>query len=174
MNKTLLSLGIALTCFASVGVAGDSRTPQLGTFGIELSNRDLAARPGDDFARYANGHWFDTYQLKDYETRYGSFNTLADRAELQTREIIEGLQARRDLAPGSDEQKIRDFYASYMDTAARDAADIAPLRPVLDRIAAIDSYAALTEAFGRSDIVAYAVMLVLTLVVRMLGRRRRA
>ncbi|MBW8851948.1 MAG: M13 family metallopeptidase [Xanthomonadales bacterium] len=152
MNKTLLSLGIALTCFASVGAADDTRTPQLGTFGVELSNRDLSTRPGDDFARYANGHWFDSYQLKDYETRYGSFNTLADRAELQTREIIEGLQARRDLAPGSDEQKIRDFYASYMDTAARDAAGIAPLRPVLDRIAAIDSYAALTAAFGRADI----------------------
>ena len=152
MNKTLLSLSLALAAFAPAGFAGDARTPQLGTFGIDLQNRDPAAKPGDDFARYANGHWLDTYQLKDYETRFGSFNALADQAELQTREIVEGLQARTDLKPGSEERKIRDLYASYMDTAARDAAGIAPLRPTLDRIAKIDSYKALTEAFGRADL----------------------
>jgi putative endopeptidase len=37
-----------------------------------------------------------------------------------------------------------------MDTAARDAAGIAPLKPTLARIAGIDSIAALTAAFGRS------------------------
>ncbi len=60
------------------------------------------------------------------------------------------MQARKDLKPGSDEQKVRDLYASYMDTAARDAAGIAPLKPTLARIAGIDSMAALTAAFGRA------------------------
>jgi predicted metalloendopeptidase len=152
MNKTLLSLSLALASFAPAGFADDARTPQLGTFGIDLQNRDPATKPGDDFARYANGHWLDTYQLKDYETRFGSFNALADQAELQSRAIIEGLLARTDLKPGSEERKVRDLYASYMDTAARDAAGIAPLRPTLDRIAKIDSYKALTEAFGHADL----------------------
>lgn len=152
MNKTLLSLSLALATFAPAGFAGDARTPQLGTFGVDLQNRDASVKPGDDFARYANGHWLDTYQLKDYETRFGSFNALADQAELQSREIIEGLLARTDLKPGSEERKVRDLYASYMDTAARDAAGIAPLRPTLDRIAKIDSYKALTDAFGRADL----------------------
>jgi hypothetical protein len=49
------------------------------------------------------------------------------------REIIDELSRRTDLAPGSDEQKIRDYYASYMDQDARDAAGIKPLQPVLDR-----------------------------------------
>ncbi len=152
MNKTLLSLSLALATFAPAGFAGDARTPQLGTFGVDLQNRDASVKPGDDFARYANGHWLDTYQLKDYETRFGSFNALADQAELQSREIIEGLLARTDLKPGSEERKVRDLYASYMDTAARDAAGITPLRPTLDRIAKIDSYKALTDAFGRADL----------------------
>lgn len=152
MNKTLLALGLALAIAAPATFAGDAAKAQLGGFGIALENRDLSVKPGDDFNRYANGTWFDNYQLKDYETRYGSFNSLGDQAELQTRAIVEELQARQGVAAGSDEQKIRDFYASYMNTAARDAAGIAPLKPVLDRIAAVDSFATLTAAFGRAGI----------------------
>ncbi len=145
-----VALGLALAIAAPATFANDAAAPQLGSFGIALDNRDLSVKPGDDFDRYANGRWFDTYQMRDYDTRYGSFNALSDQAEEQTRAIIEELLTRKDLIPGSDEQKVRDFYASYMDTAARDAAGIAPLRPTLARIAGIDSVAALTAAFGRS------------------------
>lgn len=154
MKKTPITLGVAfglaLALVAPIGFAADAAPPQLGRFGIDLDNRDLSVKPGDDFDRYANGRWFDGYQLRDYDTRYGSFNALSDQAEAQTRDIIEALQVRKDLAPGSDEQKVRDFYASYMNTAARDAAGIAPLKPTLARIAGIDSTAALTAAFGRA------------------------
>jgi putative endopeptidase len=157
MKKSLLSLSLSLglavlASAAHAAAPAPAKAPALGTFGIDLGNRDAAVRPGDDFNRYANGHWFDGYQLKDYETRYGSFNFLSDQAEEQARTIIEELQKRGDLAPGSNEQKVRDFYASYMDGAARDAAGIAPLRPVLDKIAAIDSQAKLVAAFGASSI----------------------
>lgn len=149
MKKHLLSLSLALALVTPFALAADGK-PQLGSFGIELGNRDTRVRPGDDFNRYANGTWFDNYQLKDYETRFGSFNQLSDQAELQVKAIIEELLARQDLTPGSNEQKIRDFYASYMDTAARDAAGIKPLMPLLERIAAIDSRPKLVEAFGRA------------------------
>lgn len=156
MNKTLLALGLALAFAAPAAFAGDTAgtvaKPQLGSFGIDLGNRDLSVKPGDDFDRYANGRWFDNYQLRDYDTRFGSFNALSDQAEEQVHAIVEELQARKDLKPGSDEQKVRDLYASYMDTAARDAAGIAPLKPTLTRIAGIDSIAALTAAFGRAGI----------------------
>ncbi len=154
MKKSLLGLGLSLalatpSLMAATPVPGK---PELGSFGIELGNRDTSVKPGDDFDRYANGHWFDSYQLKDYEARYGSFNTLSDQAEEQVRVIVAELAANKDLAPGSNEQKIRDFYASYMDKAARDAAGIKPIQPTLDRIAAIDSQAALIAAFGRVDV----------------------
>jgi putative endopeptidase len=148
-NPLGLALGLVLALAAPAALAADAK-PQLGSFGIDLGNRDTSVKPGNDFDRYANGAWFDGYALKDYETRYGSFNALADRAEEQTRAIVEELQARKDLVPGSNEQKVRDYYASYMDKAARDAAGIRPLQPTLDRIAAIDSKAALTAAFGRA------------------------
>lgn len=137
---------------ALISAFDPANAPKLGSFGIELGNRDLSVKPGDDFNRYGNGTWFDAYQLKDYETRYGAFNYLNDRAEEHVRTIIEELQSRTDLAPGSKEQKVRDFYASYMDQAARDDAGIAPLKPVLDRIAGIDSLAKLTAAFGSAEV----------------------
>lgn len=151
MKKTLLHLGLALACAClSPALLADQAKPRLGEFGIELGNRDTAVKPGDDFARYANGHWFDTYQLKDYETRYGSFNTLSDEAEQHVREIIEGLAADKDIKPGSNAQKVRDYYASYSDLKARDAAGVEPLQPLLEQIDAISSVAELTAAFGRA------------------------
>jgi putative endopeptidase len=149
-----LALAIALSLAATAPslAAEPAAKPQLGSFGVDLVARDLSTKPGDDFNRYVNGHWLDTYELKDYEVSYGSFNELRDRSESQVKAIIEGLQQRADLAPGSDAQKVGDYYASYMDRAARDAAGIAPLRPVLDRIAAIRSRQALVAAFGQADL----------------------
>lgn len=150
MKKSLLVSCLALALTAP---ALHANAPQaaLGSFGVELGNRDTAVKPGDDFDRYANGAWFDGYQLKDYETRYGSFNTLSDQAEEQVRVIIEELGGQ-ELAAGSNEQKIRDLYRSYMDLDARNKAGIEPLKPLLDRIAAIESKADLVAAFGRASL----------------------
>ena len=146
MKKSLLSLSLCLA-IAGIGSAQASDAkPALGAFGIELNNRDLKAKPGDDFDRYANGTWHDAYVLKDYETDYGSFDVLADRSEEQVNAIIKDMAARTDLKPGSDEIKIRDLYNSWMDQAARDAKGVEPVRPILDRIAKIDSKARLTAS----------------------------
>ncbi|KRB07150.1 M13 family metallopeptidase [Lysobacter sp. Root690] len=157
MKPSRLSLSLALAATLAVSSAhaagsGAKGKPQLGSFGVDLSAQDKSVKPGDDFNRYVSGHWLDNYQLKDYETSYGSFNMLRDQSEAQVHAIIESLRQRKDLAPGSDAQKLRDYYASYMDRAARDAAGIAPLKPVLDKIAAIDSKGALVDAFGANDL----------------------
>ncbi|WP_363796722.1 M13 family metallopeptidase [Lysobacter firmicutimachus] len=157
MKFSRLSLGLALAaalavpCVHAAG-AGAQGQPRLGSFGVDLSARDTQVKPGDDFNRYVNGHWLDSYQLKDYETSYGSFNALRDQSEAQVHAIIEELRQRQDLAPGSDARKLRDYYASYMDRAARDAAGVRPLQPVLDKIAKIDSKPALIAAFGEADL----------------------
>ncbi len=153
MSRSPLALALSLALLASTAFAGDAaRKPMLGSFGVELQNRDLKAKPGDDFDRYANGSWKDAYVLKDYESDYGSFDVLFDKSEEEVREIIQGIAASKDLKPGSDEQKIRDLYASYMDQAARDARGIEAIRSILDDIAAIDSKAKLVAAFGHADI----------------------
>lgn len=155
MKRSLLGLGIAgaLTVAVSTATAAaPSGKAQLGSFGVDLTARDLTVKPGDDFNRYASGQWIDTYVLKDYETNYGSFNQLRDRAEEQTRALMDELLASKNLAAGSNGRKLRDFYASFMDRAGRDSAGIKPLQPVLDRIAKIDSKDKLIAAFGNAGI----------------------
>jgi putative endopeptidase len=165
MNKSPLTLALALALAAGAAAfspaavqaqaaqaAAAPGKPVLGSFGVDLTARDESVKPGDDFARHANGTWLDTYQLRDYDSRYGAFNLLNDQAEAQIKTIVEELQADGSIQPGSDAQKVRDYYASYMDQAARDAAGIAPLQPLLSRIDAIDDVAALTEAFGNAAV----------------------
>ncbi len=48
-------------------------TPELGSFGVDLSSRDLTIKPGDDFFRYANGRWLDTFELPSARSWYMSF-----------------------------------------------------------------------------------------------------
>lgn len=155
-SRTSLSLALAalLTAvpYAHAADVAPAATPKLGSFGVDLTARDLKVKPGDDFNRYVNGHWLDSYELKDYEVTYGSFNMLRDQSEAQVHTIIEELQQRQDLTAGSEAQKVRDYYTSFMDRATRDAAGIKPLKPVLDRIAGIKSKKALIAAFGNTDL----------------------
>ena len=66
-------------------------TPELGSFGVDLTSRDLSVKPGDDFFRYANGHWLDTFELPADRSTYASFNKLRDRADERVRSIIDDL-----------------------------------------------------------------------------------
>ncbi len=153
MNRTLIALALAGALTATAFAATPHKaSPKLGTFGVDLSARDSSVKPGDDFNRYASGHWLDSYQLKDDETSFGSFRQLRDDSEVQTRQIFDAIAKRTDLKPGSDEQKVRDYYNSFMNRDARNAGGITPLKPVLDKIAAINSMPALVRAFGESDV----------------------
>ncbi|HKF98540.1 MAG TPA: hypothetical protein VKB20_09805, partial [Steroidobacteraceae bacterium] len=62
-----LSLGVQLAARAdstAAVVAGSTAAghAQIGSFGLDLAGGDPSVQPGDDFARYANGHWLDTAQ----------------------------------------------------------------------------------------------------------------
>ena len=125
--------------------------PELGDFGVDLSQQDPATKPGDDFFRFANGKWLDEFELPSDRSNYGSFSVLGDRSDQRVNEIIDEL-ASTEPAAGSIEQKISDYYLSYMDTEALDARGIAPLRESLAQLAQIDSKEALVEALGRAQL----------------------
>lgn len=102
--------------------------------GIELQWIDKNVRPQDDFFRFTAGKWLDTAEIPADKGRTGSFDALADLSLNQCREIIEALTKRSDLKAGTNEQKIADMYASYMDEAKAEAADIQPLVGDFDMI----------------------------------------
>jgi len=133
------------------GVSIAAPHAEIGAWGVDLSNRDPSVAPGKDFFRYANGKWLASYQLKPDENRYGAFIALRYLSEDRVKEIIDEAAAGSSPA-GSVEQKIGDYFASYMDMKARDAKGIAPLRPALERIDAISSKNDLIDAFGRNEV----------------------
>jgi len=126
-------------------------TPELGSFGIDLSYQDVETKAGDDFFRYANGVWLDTFELPASRSSYGSFTVLSDRSDQRVRGIIEDL-SQAEPPQDSIEQKISDYYLSYMDINTLNDRGIRPLQDGLSRLQEIDSRDELVIAFGRSFI----------------------
>ncbi|HEY0193712.1 MAG TPA: M13 family metallopeptidase, partial [Kofleriaceae bacterium] len=104
-----------------------------GTWGFDLAGMDRSAAPGNDFFRYANGTWADTTQIPADKSAYALFTKLYEDSQVQTRAIVEAVAG----APGSEEQKIADYYKTFMDEAAIEALGLKPLQPMLGKIAKI-------------------------------------
>ena len=116
--------------------------PQIGAFGFDLAGMDRSVAPGDSFYRYANGNWDRTTEIPADRANYGMFTALDDLSRQRTRAILD--EAMR--TPGS---RIGDFYASFMDEAAVDAAGMAPLRPMIARLQAIADRSGWAAESGR-------------------------
>jgi predicted metalloendopeptidase len=130
MKRTIYSaLIMGLFCTA-VGAAG----PQSG---VDVANVDQTVRAQDDFFRYSQGKWLKDVDIPADRASWGAFNIAQETVENQVRTIIEQSEQDKKRAPGSDAQKIGDFYASFMDEARRNAQGLAPLKGELARIAAI-------------------------------------
>lgn len=114
------------------------QAPKLGTFGVALNYMNTAVKPGDNFFQYVNGTWLDTTEIPADKSNYGSFNILADLSNERVKGIIEAASAKA-AAPGSEEQKIGDFYAAFMDVDAINAAGLAPVQAGLLTIANVAS-----------------------------------
>ncbi|MEM9013516.1 MAG: M13 family metallopeptidase N-terminal domain-containing protein, partial [Pseudomonadota bacterium] len=125
--------------------------PELGAWGIELGDLEPSVLPGDDFYRYVNGKWLDTFEIPDEFSNYGSFTVLFERSEEQVREIIEQA-ADGSNAPGSVEQKIGDFFASFLDVDAINAAGLSPIEADLSAIDALQTHEDVARLMATPDL----------------------
>ncbi len=117
--------------------------------GIDLDGMDRAVAPGDDFFAYANGTWLRNVEIPADRSGWGASAILDELTSKRTRELIEAA-AKSSAPPGSDERKIGDTFATFMDEAAIEAKGLAPLKPALDRVAAIADKGALARALGET------------------------
>ncbi|MDX1582317.1 MAG: M13 family metallopeptidase N-terminal domain-containing protein, partial [Thermoanaerobaculia bacterium] len=120
---------------------------EIGAWGVDLSARDTSVDPGNDFNEYANGAWMDEYEIPPDLSRYGAFIQLRLDAESDVREIVEELAAK-EAPKGTLEQKVGDFYESWMDVETLDRLGAEPLRPHLERIDAIEDHEGVTREFA--------------------------
>jgi len=152
-----------LASFAAVAaVAGCDRKgaapvnggkPKFGTFGFDTAGMDRAVAPGDDFFQYANGTWARTTEIPADRSSYNAFTSLTEQALTRNRAIVEEAAAAKSAK--GDTKKVGDYFAAFMDEAGIEARGVAPIRPDLDRIAAIADRSALSREVGatiRADV----------------------
>lgn len=153
MNAKLLAFALACSPLAAgADDATSAATAQAGILksGVYLQNIDKSVRPQDDFYRHINGGWLAATQIPADRSNYGTFTKLQDDAERDLRDILEEA-ARSKAAHGSDEQKVGDYYASFLDEAAVDARGLKPLSEELARIDALKTKQELAAYVGRAQ-----------------------
>jgi putative endopeptidase len=132
-----------------VMVLQDSSQTQSGTRGIQVANMDRSVKPGDNFYLYANGDWIKKTKIPNDRYYVGVFSILDDLANKRTADLIQEA-AKANAASGSPQRKIADLYNSFMDEKAIEAKGLAPIKPHLDKIAAIRNTKELAFALGAS------------------------
>lgn len=141
MKKHLLllpALGAALTGCPSNSLKTSSSAD--GKPDILYAALDTTVAPGDDFFTYANGTWIKNNPIPASESNMGIGKKVQDEVYARLRQTsIEAAGAS--AAPGSNQQKIGDFWAVGMDSVKADQLGATPLKPELDRIAAMKSVA---------------------------------
>ena len=104
--------------------------------GIDLKNLDTSVKAGDDFYHYAAGGWLKSHPLDAEHTDNGAFTDLYELNQKRIQGII--LQyASKSQKQGTLEQKIGSLYNLMMDSVRLNREGWAPLKPTLDKIAAI-------------------------------------
>ncbi|HEX6323276.1 MAG TPA: M13-type metalloendopeptidase [Vicinamibacterales bacterium] len=116
--------------------------------GLDLSYFDTSVRPQDDLFRFANGGWTERATIPADRVTHGAFTELADRAELDLRELIEEVAGQPNRPFGSPAQQVGDLYASLMDEERLETLGSKPIDAELARIDAIVSAADLGYRCG--------------------------
>lgn len=145
MKRTMLGL-ILFSAFQAYAAG-----PQAG---IDTAGIDQNVRAQDDFFRHTQGKWLSGVEIPADRSSWGAFNVAQEKVEQQVRSIIEQAEQNKARKPGSDAQKIGDYYASFMDQDRRNALGLAPLKAELARIAALsgkEGLAALVAHMNRID-----------------------
>lgn len=129
MNTKLLLLSLSLAATSAFA------QQTLGS-GIDKANMDLSVRPGNDFYRYAAGGWMKSHPLDAEHPMNGAFVDLEEQNQKRIQGLINEF-ASKPQQKGSLGQKIGSIYNLMMDSVRLNREGAAPLKPYLDKVAAI-------------------------------------
>jgi putative endopeptidase len=158
MDSRIRSLVLTVSMAALSGIlfdaagAAEKLTPD--SHGLDLAGIDRSVAPGANFFAYANGAWIKTAEIPADRSVYSSGSILVELTNQRTVELIQQAAKSKDAA-NPDTRKVGDYYTSFMDEAAIEAKGLEPLRPALERIAAISDRKALAAVLGgtlRADV----------------------
>ena len=117
---------------------------------FDIAALDRSVDPCTNFYEFACGGWRKANPIPADQTRWGRFNELAERNREDLHEILEKAKDPK-AARSPIEAKVGDYYAACMDEPGIEAKGLAPVQPLLDRVAAVDSKAALFRLLGQHE-----------------------
>lgn len=123
---------------------------------LHAKDRDESVRPQDDFYRYANGGWMKHNPIPATESIWGSFNILNLKVQTQIKSIITEVAATRGKR-GTPPQMVGDMYRSAMDMKQRNKLGLAPLSPLFEKLAAVESKQQLLDFVAELHIIGVGV-----------------
>ncbi len=132
-----------LLLFGAPGFS-QSSAPAKPAAGFSVDNIDKNIDPCVDFYQYACGNWIKNSEIPADRPAWQSFSEL-DESNLGVERGILEKAASGSAARNAIDQKIGDLYGSCMDEKAVNAKGVAPIKPELDRIAAVKDKSALIE-----------------------------
>ncbi|MES2311201.1 MAG: M13 family metallopeptidase [Pseudomonadota bacterium] len=156
MQRIRWILTAAVLCGSSAWAATPAPAPHAADrpTGVDLAGMDHSVKPGDDFDGYANGNWRKTAVIPPDRASTGIFLQVFNKAEQRNADLIKAAAAANAPA-GSNESKIADYYAAFMDQAGIAKHGLSPLKPELTKIDAIKTPADLAGVLGgqlRADV----------------------
>src|SRR5262245_10897679 len=108
---------------------------------------DRSVDPRVDFFRFAVGKWLKDHPIPSNESSWGVGKVVQE--ETYQRLLALSQEASREkAAPGSNAQKIGDFWTAAMDSATNAKQGFTPLKAEFDRIAAIKDQASLLSTIS--------------------------
>jgi putative endopeptidase len=144
MTAGVLALAATPLAAQTAGVAASAAPAAktiYGDWGVDLSSRDLAVKPGDDFQKHATGSWLASHDIP------------ADRPSISAgMEVFDRTQANlQKLLQGGTNSAYGILFQSFMDEARVEAAGLAPLRANLAEVHAIRDKRAFARFMGRTN-----------------------
>ena len=142
---------VLLTAPLSAQATGTAPSQSFGAWGFDLSGRNTATDPGNNFFDYANGAYVKSLVIPPDRTSWGAFNMLAELSRTRVQTILNEVSAHPVAQPTTVEEKLGAFYAAFMNESAVEKRGLAPLGPDLDAIRKVASRADFARLLGQAQ-----------------------
>ena len=139
---------LALTLGVAASASAQNAVP-MQTKPLEPANLDRSVSACTDFYQFANGGWIKAHPVPPAFSVWGSFTELQENNQSNLLTILRNASANGDPKATADLRKLATYYTTCMDSAAAERAGYQPVKPELQRVAAIQNRAQLEAEIAR-------------------------